>query len=480
MSNRIQMWVVVFLFCVVSQSVRADLRDSLEMAQAGCAEFQQRLRDLYPSVQTGVAQVPKFWNEQHNQETLPIFWWKRPGKDPSFPALAFLHGGVGSNSWRLPTNWREILDNYPGDVVAFDHRGEGCSKTLPSNLTPDNYSAYRVRTIVHDLEFLRKEVFGYRKWRIMGHSRGAAIAHFYLEMAPEGLEGVHAMGFSFMPLEMQREYTSVRALGFYRVAQAYLRQYPGDADRVATIRSLITEDMCWESFDGRTMCGPNVLDVLASNLSYVSSWPILHELLAKMIDRDSIRDIIEGQMKQNIYGHFNYILATNGLDFGNPSLLSSAHLRTSESMLYTQPFLAEIRYLSGSVEPTVGFEWEHGAETVDYQVIRQNLISNPGIRYFLYAGELDPVVPLEMFVYEEAQLADLEQFRFQILSGAGHDGWYDSQIIKNLMVRAYPELVRSTPCVELLSQPKVDTSSSRWKQIVAWVQTWWNRRSDRK
>ena len=445
----------------ISSQIHAQPKNSLEMVRAACADFQARLRALYPDVQTGVAQVPKFWDKP-NGETLPVFWWKRAGKDPSYPPLAYIHGGTGSNSWALLTVGKDLLDNYPGDVVSFDHRGEGCSKTLPSNLRPEVYAPYRLREVFRDLEYLRSEVFGYRKWRILGHSRGAALAHVYLESAPEGLESVHAMGFSFMPLEMQESYTGVRALGYYRVAKVYLQKYPGDEQRVAEIRAMVPQDMCWESFDGRVLCGPDVIDILSKHLFYTSSWPVLHEILSKMVDPPSIHAAIEEELKKNIYAHYNYILGTNGLDFGNPSLDNARVFEEGQSPLFTEPFLSELRYVGSTLQWGLDFTWRSSATTVRYDVIRKNMLANPGLRYFLYAGEFDPGLPLEMFVAEESKLGDLEQFRYRILEGTGHDGWAHPDVIAQVMMKTYPDLVRPRPCEELLEKPSGAKSTWTW------------------
>ncbi len=424
---------ITLLFIAQARSAPPE-RDTLVSTQAACQRFRTTLQ-ARPDIVSGTARVPRIWGQEASRDTLPVFWWKRPGMDPTYPPIAFIHGGPASNSWALLDKWKEVFDRYPGDIVAFDHRGEGCSKTSGSNLDPALYEPYRIRNIVRDLEYLRKEVFKYPKWRIVGHSRGAALVHYYLEMAPQSLEAAFAMGFAIMPGDMQTQYPMFRALGYYRAAKEYLRRYPDDEARVQAIRRQIVDDkICWDGMDDRRLCGPGALDVLgAQNLKNVSSWASLHQLLLGMVDTQSIRDGVDGQLKKDVYGHFNYIVATNSQDFGGPDEGVTLSLKATESPLYVEPFLSEIRYLGDAIAPTVPFRWEGHIDQVRYGRILRFLDHHPGFRFELFGGYYDPIAPLELYQGELRLLAD--RATFTVLPESGHDGWYDPILLNRVMKR---------------------------------------------
>lgn len=375
----------------------------------------------------GTAEVPEDWAHPDGRK-IPLFWWKRAGTDKNAPPLVFLHGGVAGNSWAVLDKWQSVIRDYPGDFISFDHRGEGCSKTLPSNLDPSAYRNLNVRSVVRDLELLRTQ-WGYSKWRVVGHSRGSALIHYYLEMAPYGLEAAHAMGFSIASPELQRLNTITRAQGYYATAKAYLKQYPEDEARVRAIRSLIKPDTCWLALDDRKICGPAVLDIFANFLSRKGSWADLHTKIASMVDFESTYAAIQARLPNDVYGHFNYIIATNGQAFGSPDFAQTEVLKSNP--VYTDAFLSEARYIGEAIAPTVQFPWPASVDPIDYDKIKGFLSANPGFKYYLYSGDLDPIAPPQAFQWEVSFLGPL--VNFIRLPEAAHDGWFDPILLANIM-----------------------------------------------
>jgi pimeloyl-ACP methyl ester carboxylesterase len=422
------MKIAILLFLLVpTTGAYAATTDSLTFTQSACKAFISRLKST-PRVTFGFAKVPKDWSRPHGQK-LPVFWWKRAGTQSSVPPLAFLHGGVAGNSWGILDRWQSVFNDYPGDIVTFDHRGEGCSKTLPSNLAPSIYKNLGVRSVVRDMEYLRKNVFKYSKWRIVGHSRGSALAHYYLEMAPEALESVHAMGFALAPTYLQKFYAVFRAQGFYDTAKAYLIKYPGDDKLVKKIKSFITKDTCWLALDDRKVCGPDVLDVFANYLGRVSSWEDLHKKLISMVDFKTTYATIGARLSSDLYGHFNYIIATNGQEFGSPD--SDLTVILNNKPVTTEAFLSEIRYIGKAIMPSVNIPWHSAVDPVDFNKIRNFLREHPETKYYLYSGALDPVAPPMSFKWEVGFLGSL--VKFVNLPDSAHDGWFDPILLKQIV-----------------------------------------------
>lgn len=417
-----------FLFqTMAAPGARAAADDSLTLAQKGCRAFVERLAGM-SEVTYGTALVPKDWAHPKG-EKIPLFWWKRAGRDQAAPPLVFLHGGVAGNSWALLDKWQAVLRDYPGDFISFDHRGEGCSKTLPSNLDPSAYRHLNARSVVNDMELLRSGIFGGRKWRVVGHSRGAALIHYYLEMFPGALESAHAMGFSVASPELQALNTLTRAQGYYASAQAYLELYPEDEARVQKIRSLIQPDTCWLALDDRRVCGPAVLDVFANYLSRKGSWADLHAKIGSMVDFDSAYAAIQARLPNDAYGHFNYIVGTNGRDFGSPDSALTEVLKSNPA--YAHAFLSEARFVGEAVAPAAGIEWRASVDPLDYGKIRRFLSSHPGFNYRLYSGALDPIAPPQAFRWEADYLGPL--VTLVNLPDSAHDGWFDPILIANIL-----------------------------------------------
>src|SRR4051794_37953000 len=90
--------------CLASAAPSLSGTDSLAQAVSGCEGFNAKLK-AYPDIKSGVAQVPADWANPASQAKVPVFWWKRAGKDSSYPPLAFIHGGPASNSWALLDKW---------------------------------------------------------------------------------------------------------------------------------------------------------------------------------------------------------------------------------------------------------------------------------------------------------------------------------------------------------------------------------------
>ncbi len=419
--------ILSFIFSLNVFVARAATDDSLTMTKIGCQNFTKRLSEM-KGLTSGNYLVPKYHSHPYGKK-IPIFWWKREGTNKSAPPLVFIHGGVAGNSWALLDKWPTVIRNYPGDFISLDLRGEGCSKELSSNLLPSEYRHLSVRNVVKDLEMLRTQLWGYAKWRIVGHSRGSAIVHYYLEMAPQGLESAHAMGYSIAASEFQSLNTLVRAQGFYSTAQTYLKLYPEDEERVRLIRSRIKPETCWLGLDDRKICGPSALDVFANYLSRRSSWKDLHSTLTSMIDFDSTYAAIQKRLPNDVYGHFNYIISTNGQTFGNPDSVMTELLKSNP--IYTDSFLSEIRFIVNAISPSVQVPWRASVDSINYDRIKRFLTSNPNFKYYLYSGALDPIAPPMAFKWETDFLGSL--VNFVNLPDSAHDGWFDPILLSNIV-----------------------------------------------
>lgn len=88
--------------------------------------------------------------------------------------LLLMHGGPGLDHWSL-TPFRRLADRHT--VVFYDHRCNGRSTGTPvTSMTWDNLTA--------DADALR-EVLGFERWAVLGHSFGGHVALEYVLRYPE-------------------------------------------------------------------------------------------------------------------------------------------------------------------------------------------------------------------------------------------------------------------------------------------------------
>ncbi len=94
------------------------------------------------------------------------------------PAIIYLHGGPGYNSYSFQDIVGEFLSRYR--VVYMDQRGCGRSGALPVN----DLSVYTVDAMVDDLEAVR-EFLGLERFTPVGHGFGAVIGLEYARRFPQ-------------------------------------------------------------------------------------------------------------------------------------------------------------------------------------------------------------------------------------------------------------------------------------------------------
>lgn len=166
------------------------------------------------------------------------------------PLLVYLQGGPGGQCPRPVdrSGWvDEALRDYR--VVLADQRGTGLSHPLEAadleGLDPasgaDHLALFRADSIVRDLERVREEVYGGRRWSGFAQSYGGWITLAYLSIAPEGLAACYvAGGIPGTPADAsevyRRTFTRVEA----KTAE-YYRRYPQDVDAVAAIADRLAE-----------------------------------------------------------------------------------------------------------------------------------------------------------------------------------------------------------------------------------------------
>jgi pimeloyl-ACP methyl ester carboxylesterase len=199
--------------------------------------------------------VPLNWSDPTDERTIELF--AREVVDPArakddLPLLAFLQGGPGGKSPRpLPHDGWIAAALKTHRLILMDQRGTGRSSRVQST-TParfrttaearDYLLCFRADSIVADLEFLRKNVFGGVRWQTLGQSYGGFVTLSYLSKAPEGLSACYVAGGL---TSIQPSAADVYLHTYARLAaknREYYRRFPGDAQRIGAVADRLAEE----------------------------------------------------------------------------------------------------------------------------------------------------------------------------------------------------------------------------------------------
>ncbi|PJJ70585.1 pimeloyl-ACP methyl ester carboxylesterase [Diaminobutyricimonas aerilata] len=207
--------------------------------------------------------MPGLWVTEH---TIPVpLDWSRPDRgdisvfvrefvdpdrrDDDLPLLTYLQGGPGGANPRplSPGGWlEEALRHYR--VVLVDQRGTGLSTPLDAEIVArqgdgtagaDHLALFRADSIVRDLERVRAELYGGRRWATLAQSYGGWLTMTYLSTAPEALTACYICGgVPGIPASAAEVYRRTFTRVEQKTAEFY-RRYPQDVERVAAIADVL-------------------------------------------------------------------------------------------------------------------------------------------------------------------------------------------------------------------------------------------------
>jgi len=103
-------------------------------------------------------------------------WYRMVGEIGNGLPLIVIHGGPGVNSWYLKP-LEKLANQRP--VILYDQRGGGNSDPLPPEKWNVEFFIEELRQIIQQL--------GLKRYHIMGHSWGGAVATDFALTQPEGL-----------------------------------------------------------------------------------------------------------------------------------------------------------------------------------------------------------------------------------------------------------------------------------------------------
>ena len=259
--------------------------------------------------------VPLDWRRPDDGRTISVF--ARELVDPlrreeQLPVLVFLQGGPGGKGPRPVSRdgWiAEALRTFR--LVLLDQRGTGRSTRIDGRsiaavgdaaAQAEYLERFRADSIVDDAEYLRRTVFGGRRWSTLGQSYGGFLTLTYLSRAPEGLAACYVTGglAGIHPSAAEvyrRTYPRTE-----RKNLAFAERYPQDVDTVARIADrLAAEEVLLPDGDRLTV---RRFQNLGIDFGMKPGYERLHWLLDEAFDSgDHLSDTFLAQ----VWGRTSYV-----------------------------------------------------------------------------------------------------------------------------------------------------------------------------
>jgi pimeloyl-ACP methyl ester carboxylesterase len=395
----------------------------------------------------GYVTVPEDYDNPNGRQ-IKVFYYGRvqTDRDP----VVFFNGGPGSDSHGsaqiIEGDFIQSPEVHQLSFIYIDQRGTGCSDAFPSEPTPETIQRlthYTSDNIVRDSEAVRETLFGAgSQWKVFGQSFGGLIVHRYALTAPQSIKGAYAHGFSLM--KDQSDWLTMRIKSQKRVLELYFQTYPGDRAKLASIRQQIADDLCFTD-EGTKVCGPKVIDAMTMFLGFSSSWPYMNATIKNLLAAD-------GSLNSAALTKFvrNYVFGTYNNNALAGSVISMSEISDGESDQIActkvnqklveqgetpdQWLINECRLLAGMTND----KWAELLKDVKNQkqmtpeMLKEALVKNPKLPFFLYSGQKDVFVPVETFTEEVDLVGSLLTYRS--FPNSGHEGFHtERQVWKDLV-----------------------------------------------
>ena len=466
MNNKTKLKLLIALFIVMSFGLLAQAQNPGTLKS--CEDFKSKVLKE-GLVQTGKIKVPMLYNSKKIfKSEMSVFYWVKKGTDSTKVPILLIHGGPGGNSWRYYEAFKK--QSYAGDIISIDNRNEGCSHVKDYNLSPVDtdyikatsaaYEPFRNRNIVRDVEALRKKLYPdqpKRKWRVFGQSRGAAIAHMYLEMFPESLESIQTQGFVMLEERNIERYTYMRSRYNANGSNEFELKFPEAALVLKKAKNYFQEqkiclpmnlDMMNLPVEQRpTVCGALITDSISYKLSNYSRWGDISNSLLALKTADGELDTqktlanFQNEINGNIYVQYmNYIMGTNGQDVGSPAPRNFDEV-LSDGFI-TGALISEGRFVASAVYPAylkMGYPSMKGSgDQLDFAKVKKFLVGyrskyGKNFEFYLFSSIFDTIAGPEMYNYETKIFGNLVQFK--ILKNSGHEAWQTEPELQSILFR---------------------------------------------
>lgn len=394
----------------------------------------------------GFVEVPEDYNDL-NSKKIKVFYYGQLFSNGT--PTVFFNGGPGANSHGTYSALSEKYET-PLSVILIDQRGTGCSAPYPNGNTEEvikRLSHYGSTEIVLDAEKIKINLIGTKKWNIFGQSYGGYIVHRYLLVAPQSVNATfaHAAAIGVSGPEIMKN----RVFAQLRVLKEYLSWYPTDRERFNVLIEYLKPNICFKtnSENAPKICGLSLLFFFQELIASQSQWSFAHSWLEQLVNDKTVnRDgLVNFQKKfvspeeisrEFIAGYtigwieLNYMEATFEMCYRLQLDLKAAGPEKDLGFLQDcAPILQAGKTAEMSVEQGNLLMKIMNLKKKDLSVskLRKTLQRYKLLNFYLYSGQLDPLVPSESFEHEVTQLRGLANFHYTNFMFSGHGGFRTEQ-----------------------------------------------------
>lgn len=377
-----------------------------------------------------------------------VFYYHRAVEDADATPVIFFNGGPSGDSHSSYQAMKDRISDTNHPWVFIDQRGTGCSDSYPEIEKDAEFAdlaKWGSTGIISDAEQIRKELYGDKKWKVFGQSYGALIGHRYVELYPDSLHSVHAHGYA--QLESNYEWKKERHLSQKYVLDEYLKKFPSDRIRFDSIAKHLDSGACY-TYKEEEICGREAFDPMSIYLGFTLRWEEIHEVLGIIVESD-------GTIDHEKLGRLVGILSFAGDDGGYENLggvaISFSEMNTSDfdkndvthcrrvvedlenlGQPHSSWLLSECRtkmtdYEEDTIEAFAILRDTIARNPLNLKKIKSNLKEREDLKFYLYSGRLDTLVPPGTFKEEIALFGDLIEYKE--FEGSGHGGFYTEDLV---------------------------------------------------
>lgn len=390
-----------------------------------------------------------------------IFYYGRVDRQTQNPqdVTIFYNGGPGSDSegsFKLLNRLQnEDAQKNKINFLFIDQRGNGCSDPYPQGISEETLQRlafYGTRGIVSDSEYIRKALLGSQKWRVFGQSYGAYIVHKYAIVEPKSVSKAyaHANAITASPIQRHAERISSQA----RVLNEYFKSYPEDQKRLETLNDFLIQKPCVTADDDQKYCGFTLSSPFVSMLGFKTSWNKLNSWLMKIVPNKEINQtelknlatlyLVNDGDPANRKGVASLVISyvdRNYFDFDGKLCAKAFQYLQSRGEKPKEFMINECKdetttYADGTTGEQDDFDYSIlkslKTDWMTPEQLKNSLVKNPNLDFFLYSGQLDAFVPVANF---QEELAVVKPYvHYTHFMNTGHDGFYtEPQVWSDLL-----------------------------------------------
>ncbi len=438
-------WLIPFLFScptllAAPRVEKGGRAKALSWQAEECAAFRKHLPDDY--VQAFV-DVPENWDDAKS-EKIKVFYYGRIV--PEHGLVAYFNGGPAYSSHAKFRDFLKEQGVADRSLIFIDQRGTGCSTPYPEATAANipRYGKWMSRAIVKDAEAIRQVLTPGKPWTIFGNSYGGLLVRRYLEVAPDGV--ARAVSHGFTPTLTKWNY-KVRLEAAAATQKEFEKRFPGARDDLKKLRAYF-QDHCFET-PVRKLCGNEYIAILQVALSYVSDWKEFAAAVHRVTSSS-------GQAQTDAFRALGNHTLLNDLRPTSEIVWAGTVIGDSEIMPEADECKVAYRDFAGKIGPDDAIFGSCGstnelwrasvvipADPVRLDLVRVHLAERPALKFFVFAGALDAIIPAALFREEADLLGPLEAFT--VLPDSGHDGYHTERAVNEAAFGPLPNWGKPPP-----------------------------------